>query len=62
VKLAVKIKKVLLEIRLKNLDSAAAKNLMRDELAADLFAASKCPDLIEDRGHTFGSELAAPGS
>ena len=58
VKLVVKIKKVLLEIRLKNLDSAQAKALMRDELAADLFKASKCPDLITDRGHTFGEELA----
>jgi hypothetical protein len=57
VKLALKIKKTLLEIRLKKLDSAAAKKLMRDELAAELFKASKCPDLVEDRGHTFGSEL-----
>jgi hypothetical protein len=58
VKLCVKIKKVLLEIKLKNLDSAGAKELMRDELATDLFKASKCPDLIEDRGHYFGTELA----
>jgi hypothetical protein len=58
VRLCVKIKKVLLEIKLKNLDSARAKELMRDELAADLFKASKCPDLIEDRGHYFGTELA----
>ncbi len=30
---------------------------MRDRLASDLFAASKCPDLITDRGHEFGTEL-----
>ena len=58
VRLCVKIKKVLLEIKLKKLDSAKAKELMRDELAADLLKASKCPDLIEDRGHYFGTELA----
>lgn len=58
VELCLKIKKVLLEIKVKNLDSAAAKQLMRDELAPDLFRISKCPDLIVDRGHYFGTELA----
>lgn len=43
---------------MKNLDSAASKQLMRDELAPDLFRISKCPDLVEDRGHYFGTELA----
>ena len=56
-KLGLKIKRVLLEIKAKDLDSAGAKKLMRDELAADLFKLSKCPDLIEDRGHYFGTEL-----
>src|SRR4030095_11051432 len=57
VALCLKIKKTLLEIKAKNLDSAAATELMRDELASDLFHISKCPDLIEDRGHYFGAEL-----
>jgi hypothetical protein len=53
-----KIKKVLLEIHVKHLDAAASKALMRDELALDLFRISKCPDLIEDKGHYFGTDLA----
>jgi hypothetical protein len=56
-KLCVKIKKALLEIKVKNLDSAAAKKLMRDEIAGDLFKVSKCPDLVEDKGHYYGTEL-----
>lgn len=56
-RLGLKIKKVLLEIKLKNLNSEETRNLMRDELAADLFAASKCPDLVTDRGHYFGTRL-----
>ncbi len=31
---------------------------MRDKLAPDLFRISKCPDLIEDKGHYFGTDLA----
>jgi hypothetical protein len=57
VKLALKIKSALLRIKLENLDSAAAKELMKKEIAPALFAASKCPDLIEDRGHLFGTQL-----
>jgi hypothetical protein len=30
---------------------------MRTELAPALLAVSKCPDLVEDRGHTFGANL-----
>jgi hypothetical protein len=58
VPLCLKIKATLLRIQLEKLDADEAKELMRKELAADLFAASKCPDLIEDRGHTFGKDLA----
>lgn len=57
VKLCLKIKKVLLEIKVKNLNSAEAKALMRDELGDQLMKVSKCPDFVEDRGHEFGSEL-----
>jgi hypothetical protein len=60
VKLCLKIKKVLLQIKLGHLDSAAAKALMKEELAPDLFKISKCPDLVEDRGHYFGTDLPDP--
>lgn len=56
-KLFLKIKAVLLRIKVQNLDSAAAKALMKEEIAPLLFAASKCPDLITDRGHLFGTDL-----
>ncbi len=57
VKLCLKINAVLLRIKMEHLDSAATKALMKKELAPALFAASKCPDLIEDRGHLFGTKL-----
>jgi len=57
VELCVKIKKVLLQVKLQHLDPAATKELMRTELAPALLAVSKCPDLIEDHGHTFGANL-----
>jgi hypothetical protein len=60
VKLLVKMKRVLLKIKVENLDSNAARELMRSQLANDLFKASKCPDLVEDRGHYFGVELPDP--
>lgn len=55
--LCIKLKLTLAEIRLKNLDEAATKELLKAELAPALFKVSKCPDFINDRGHTFGSEL-----
>jgi hypothetical protein len=55
--LALKIKEVLLEIKVKNLDAAASKALMKAKLAPALLAASTCPDLITDRGHTYGANL-----
>jgi hypothetical protein len=58
VDLCLKIKKVLLQIKVQNLNSAAAAELMKNELAADLLKVSKCPDFIEDRGHYFGCDLA----
>ncbi|MBI3853624.1 MAG: hypothetical protein HY298_25545 [Verrucomicrobia bacterium] len=57
VALCLKIKKAMLKIKLEKLDSAAAKDLLKAEVAPALFKASKCPDLIEDRGHYFGTEL-----
>jgi hypothetical protein len=57
VALVLKIKKTLLEIKLKNLDSTAAQEVMKREIAPALWKVSKCPDLIEDRGHDFGKNL-----
>lgn len=51
------VKRTLAEIKLKNLDGDAAKEEMKKQIAPALFKASKCPDFINDRGHTFGSEL-----
>ena len=55
--LCLKIKKALLKIKMEKLDSAAAKELLKTDVAPALFKVSKCPDLIEDRGHYFGTEL-----
>ena len=52
-----KIKKAFAEIKLKNLDDAAAAEVLKTEVAPALFKISKCPDLIEDRGHYFGTAL-----
>jgi len=39
-----------------NPDSDATKQLTK-KMVGDLLKASKCPDLIEDRGHEYGKEL-----
>ena len=52
-----KIRQVLQQIRDQNLDAEATRLLMKRELAPMLFQLSKCPDLIEDRGHLFGITL-----
>ena len=52
-----KIKKAFAEIKLKNFDEAAAAEVLKTEVAPALFKISKCPDLIEDRGHYFGTGL-----
>ncbi len=57
VMLCLKMKEVFAEVKVKKLDAAATKELMRDKLAPDLLAVSKCPDFVTDRGHTFGSDL-----
>ena len=55
--LGVKVKIALAKIKLQNLDAAAAKEILRTEVAPALWTVSKCRDLVEDRGHEFGSEL-----
>lgn len=57
VALVFRLKMTLLKIKLQNLDAAAARELMQQEVAPLLWQASKCPDLVTDRGHEFGSEL-----
>jgi hypothetical protein len=52
-----KVKKTLAEIKLKNLDPDAAAEALKTEVGPALFKISKCPDLVEDRGHYFGTEL-----
>ena len=56
--LGVKVKRALLEIKVKGLDGDAAREVMKREVAPELLKVSMCPDLIEDRGHTFGSDLS----
>ncbi|MBP7146250.1 MAG: hypothetical protein KBD01_01810 [Acidobacteria bacterium] len=55
--LLLKARRVFRRIKEQQLDGEAARQLLRDELAPDLYAASSCPDLVEDRGHTFGADL-----
>ncbi len=55
--LFIKLKTTLAEIKLKNLDDTAAKEELKKQVAPALFKVSKCPDLINDRGHAFGSDL-----
>ena len=55
--LFVRMKKTLAEMPARKLDAAAFQEAMRKEVLGPLFKASKCPDLIEDRGHTFGAGL-----
>lgn len=57
VKVCLKIKATLARIKLEHLDAAASKALWKADVAPALFAISKCPDLIEDRGHLFGTDL-----
>jgi hypothetical protein len=56
-KLCIGVKTTLARIKLEHLDSAAARELLRKEVAPQLWKVSKCPDFVEDRGHYFGTEL-----
>lgn len=57
VEVCLKVKKAFAEIKLKNLDTEAATKVLTSEVAPALFKISKCPDLVEDRGHYFGTGL-----
>jgi hypothetical protein len=54
--LCLRMKKDLLRIKVENLNDDEAAKLMQN-LVPDLLELSKCPDLVEDKGHRFGSEL-----
>jgi hypothetical protein len=56
IKLAAKVQHDLMTIRTQNLTAAEAQRLMMNLVPA-LLSISKCPDFIEDRGHTFGAGL-----
>jgi hypothetical protein len=55
--LVLKLNEVFARIKLEHMDSDATNALMAQDLGPALLAVSKCPDLVEDRGHTFGSTL-----
>ena len=57
VPLLLKVKRALIEIKLKNLTGDAAKEVLKREVAPALLKVSNCPDLIEDKGHPFGTSL-----
>ena len=56
-KLAVKTKVILAWINLRQPSSEEIAQRMRQQLAPDLLRLSACPDLVEDRGHYFGTDL-----
>ena len=51
------VKQTLADAAARQLDAAALEVVMKKEVLPALFKASKAPDLIEDRGHTFGADL-----
>jgi hypothetical protein len=55
--LALTIRSVLVTVRDQQMDPEATRLLMKRELAPKLFHLSKCPDLVEDRGHLYGAKL-----
>jgi mono/diheme cytochrome c family protein len=55
--LLIKVKRALLEIKVKGLTGEAAKEVLKRDVAPALLKASNCPDLVTDRGHIFGSDL-----
>jgi hypothetical protein len=57
VRLSLKLKAALLEVKQKRLNAAATTELLRQKIAPELFKVNNCPDLIEDRGHEFGVSL-----
>lgn len=57
VRLVLNVKATLRDIKSRELTGEAATERL-NKLVPDLFAASKCPDFIADRGHPFGTHLS----
>jgi hypothetical protein len=55
--ICVELKKALLEAKVKKLDAAATKELLKKDVAPLLYSVSTCPDFVEDRGHYYGTNL-----
>lgn len=58
VALVVKLNEAFLKIHRQHLEGAAADAVMKTDVGPALLEVSKCPDFVEDRGHTFGTTLA----
>lgn len=57
-KLCIKIKTSLAKIAEEHLDDEAAAKILHDQVGEELWKVSKCPDFVEDRGHSFGADLS----
>ncbi len=57
VHLAGEIREALEHLRESRLDEAATFEYLKEKLVPSLLANSKCPDLVADRGHLFGTDL-----
>ena len=56
-RLCLALKEAFTAVDRQHLDAGATRALLRDRVGPALFAASKCPDLVTDRGHPFGADL-----
>lgn len=52
-----KLDRAMAEVRRRQLDDAAALQLIERDAMPDLLAINKAPDFVRDRGHTFGADL-----
>jgi hypothetical protein len=57
IRLLVRMQSLLLQRKTGTLSATEATQKMQ-EIGKDLFAISKCPDFVEDHGHTFGAEMS----
>jgi hypothetical protein len=56
IKLIAKVQADLIQVRAKHLDAEASREVLKN-LVPDLLKISKCPDFVQDRGHSFGTKL-----
>jgi hypothetical protein len=57
IRLLLRMQSLLLQRKAGTLSAAEGTQKMQ-EIGKDLFAISKCPDFVEDDGHTFGTEMS----